>query len=91
MNRRRPTKSVATVATIPKTPLPSPFQSAPSFASVAKQGFSWGIGNALAHTVINRMMGPAVAEPINTKPTPVAYTQCLKDFGDAESCKHLLE
>jgi len=99
---RRPTKSVtvATVGTVPKTPLPSPFPSAPSpsFANVAKQGFSWGIGNALAHTVINKMMGlgPTVAaDPItpttNTGPKEVAYMQCVKDFGDAEGCKHLLE
>jgi len=95
---QRPAKSVTTV---PKTPLPSPFpppsqSPAPSFASVAKQGFSWGIGNALAHAAINKMMGfgPAVADPITPpgqNPKQVAYTQCVKDFGDADSCKHLLE
>jgi len=104
MNRnRRPVRSVAavtTVATVPKTPLPSPFAKEPSFATVAKQGFSWGIGNALAHTVINRMIGPAPASapgPVKPStgqtagPKQIAYTQCVKDFGDAESCKHLLD
>jgi len=103
---QRPTKSVTTVATVPKTPLPSPFPPpsapSPSFASVAKQGFSWGIGNALAQAAINKMMGltpalgPAVADPItppgqNPNPKQVAYTLCVKDFGDADSCKHLLD
>ena len=111
MNRRRSNKAIATV---PKTPLPSPFPSAaakePSFASVAKQGFSWGIGNALAHTVINRMIGPGPAESTitstssqnsgqnssqnsnqNSSRKQVAYTQCMKDFADAEGCKHLLD
>jgi len=91
MNRRRSNKAIATV---PKTPLPSPFPpQQPSLASIAKQGFSWGIGNALAH----RMIGPA--EPLSTNPTTtsnpspkqVAYTQCMKDFADVEGCKHLLD
>lgn len=89
MNRNRKAKSVAVVQ---KTPLPP----IPSSASVAKQGFSWGIGNALAHTAINRMIGSAEPTPAtntsqNTSPKQVAYTQCMKDFGDAEGCKHLLD
>lgn len=94
-SRRRPSKSLQIVPK-PLAPAPVPIKES-SFGSVVKQGFGWGLGNALAHTVINSMTTtskPEVSEPFPTikfDTTPLVYKQCMLEFEDKEACKHLLK
>jgi hypothetical protein len=78
----------------PLAPAPVPIKES-SFGSFVKQGFGWGIGNALAHKVVNSFTSnPEVSEPIPTlkfDSAAPAYKQCMLEFEDKEACKHLLK
>jgi hypothetical protein len=68
----------------------------PSLAAVAKQGFAWGLGNAMAHTLLNtigsRMISSVpVSDPVESKQIPLEYKQCMEEFNDEPSCKHFLK
>jgi hypothetical protein len=84
---------------VPAAPVPAIRQESPLAASV-KQGFGWGLGNAMAATLMNASFpkGPtptatatATATVVPASSVPVEYTQCMKDFEDKEACKHLLK
>ena len=108
-SRRRTSKSIQLVPksvpmsvpnsvpnSVPKTT--SLTQTAPikesSFGSVVKQGFGWGLGNSLAHSLMNTVSNSLiVCDPVpkvELDSKQVAYKQCMVDFDDKESCKHLL-
>lgn len=73
-----------------------------STGSLLKDGFVWGLGNGLAHTLVNSVfrsvtVGSAVsAVPAVPVPTTgssqasVEYAQCMKDFDDPVACRSLL-
>ena len=89
MNSRR--RSSKSLETIPKVIQPVPIKES-SFGSAIKQGFGWGLGNSLAHSLINK---------ITSKPEPISaikldsresdYKQCMLNFDDKEACKYLLK
>jgi hypothetical protein len=84
--RRRPSNSVST---IPKVTQPSVIPKESSFGSMVKQGFGWGLGNSLAHRLINTVSDkPIVSEPVSTQLT---YKQCMLDFDDEAACKQYLK
>ena len=95
MNSRRQTsKSLQTVhKTIPPTQ-PVPIKES-SFGSVVKQGFGWGLGNSIAHSLMNTVSNSLiVSDPVpkvELDSKQLAYKQCMADFDDKESCKHLLK
>jgi len=77
-------------------------QERPTFGTIMKEGFAFGVGNSIAH----RIFGPTVstvptpiATPIATPtptPTPITvsnnleYVQCMKESqNNVEACKHL--
>jgi hypothetical protein len=66
-----------------------------SFGSMVKQGFGWGLGNSLAHTLINTVSNtPVVSEPKSTiklDSTQLTYKQCMLDFDDEAACKQYLK
>jgi len=87
----------------PSVPSTAVRQESPLAASI-KQGFGWGLGNAMAATLMNASFpkvpvaaGGGVAVPVPAVPVvpassvPAEYTQCMKDFEDKEACKHLLK
>jgi hypothetical protein len=95
-SRRRTSKSLQSV---PKTTPPTIPQQFPikesSFGSVVKQGFGWGLGNSIAHSLMNTVSNSLiVSDPVpkvELDSKQLAYKQCMVDFDDKESCKHLLK
>ena len=90
-SRRRSSKSIQP---IPKVAQPVPVKES-SFGSVIKQGFGWGLGNSIAHTLMNTIISkPEVSESVSTiklDSIPLDYKQCMLDFDDKEACKHMLK
>ena len=89
----------------PAAPVPMRFPAAPasttSMGSLVKDGFAWGLGNGIAHTVVGSIFRPApaaaAAVPAAAATAAAAipqvsseYTQCMKDFEDQAACRHLL-
>ena len=79
-------------------PVPAPVvRQESSLVASVKQGFGWGLGNAMAATLMNTgfpkgpVAPPAPPAPFAAPSIPVEYTQCMKDFEDKEACKHLLK
>ena len=73
-------------------PAPAPVPAPTSMGSLVKDGFAWGLGNGIAHTVVGSIFRPAaapIAVPAVPQP-PSEYTQCMKDFEDQAACRHLL-
>jgi len=70
------------------SPLPS------SLANSVTLGFGWGLGNAMAATLMNTSF-PKAPTAVPTVPVVPAqsldYKQCMNDFDDKAACKHLLE
>jgi len=73
----------------PKAPLQS--QQAPSVTDSIKQGFSFGIGSAIAHNMVNRVF--EAPQPI-TKPAPdkmyELYNQCMEKNDKNVNCSVIL-
>jgi len=81
----------------PVLAVPAVRQESPLAASI-KQGFGWGLGNAMATTLMNAgfpkvpvAASGGVATVVPASSVPVEYTQCMKDIEDKEACKHLLK
>ena len=93
-SRRRSSMQIIPKGPTQAVPMPQPIKES-SFGSVIKQGFGWGLGNSLAHTLMNTMISkPEVSEPVPTvkfDTTPLVYKQCMLEFDDREACKHLLK
>ena len=71
-------------------PVPAPASaSTATMGSLVKDGFAWGLGNGIAHTMVGSIFRPAV---VATAVPQVSseYTQCMKDFEDQAACRHLL-
>ena len=96
MNRRRVTSlsraafPFASQRGPPAVPAGSVVSSTPSLASSAKQGFGWGLGNAVAQTLMNSAFSKPVVADSSLSLTN-EYKQCRKDVEDKEACKHLLK
>ena len=82
---------------IVKAPVPmrAPAPAPTSMGSLVKEGFAWGLGNGIAHTMIGSIFRPApvIAVPAAAAAIPQVsseYTQCMKDFEDQAACRHLL-
>ena len=73
-------------------PIPPPMIIKPSIFSLIKDGFSFGIGSAIAHRVANNIS--STSSPDNKKLRNLAYEQCLSenaDFIDSASiCAHYI-
>jgi hypothetical protein len=77
----------------PAAPVPMRAPAPTSMGSLVKDGFAWGLGNGIAHTVVGSIFRPAaapVAVPAVATAVPSEYTQCMKDFEDQAACRHLL-
>lgn len=55
------------------------------FLQTMKEGFSFGLGNSLAHRFIGSLI-PSVKSPVDNK----EYTQCMSDTNDKAGCEYLL-
>lgn len=77
-------------------PMPSaPLQQAPSVTDSIKQGFSFGIGSAIAHNMVNRVFSkPEAPQPI-TKPASdkmyELYNQCMEKNDKNVNCSDILK
>jgi hypothetical protein len=98
---RNPTVAAPKVAH-PKVAHPKvahPTVATPSLLQTVKEGFSFGIGSALAHRVIGGIFGPSYPQsqppPQEATRRPTEYEQCLaehRDFGDSAAfCSYLLK
>ena len=86
-------------------PMPAPLQQAPSVTDSIKQGFSFGIGSAIAHNMVNRVFGkPESATPAPTTPLPTTpittpqqdkmyelYYQCMEKNDKNVNCSDILK
>jgi hypothetical protein len=89
-------------AAAPK-PMPAPLQQGPSITDSIKQGFSFGIGSAIAHNMVNRVFGkPESALPTTPLPTtPITtpqqdkmyelYYQCMEKNDKNVNCSDILK
>jgi hypothetical protein len=70
-NKPMPVAKAPPPAAAPKPmPKPMPLQQGPSVTDSIKQGFSFGIGSAIAHNMVNRVFGkPESALPTTPLPT----------------------
>jgi hypothetical protein len=66
----------------------------PGLGQIVKEGMAFGVGNALAHSVIGRLFGGV---PVAPAPAPApasektAYNHCLElTNGNQEVCEHLI-
>jgi hypothetical protein len=74
-------------------PAPAPAKT----SSLIKDGFMWGIGNGVAHTLVNSIFRTH-PDPVVTATTSAPllsqasseYAQCMKDFDDPVACRSLL-
>lgn len=85
-----PTKTQHSVPVTPAAPIAVPTPQTirveqPGFFSNIMQGFGLGTGQAVAHNLFRS--NPVVN---HTHETPAAYTQCMKERNDFESCKEFL-
>jgi hypothetical protein len=87
-----PTKEVAV---LPKVSAAT----SPGLGQIVKEGMAFGVGNAVAHSVIGRLFGgsssvaatPAAAPAAAPVSEKLQYTQCLElTKGNHEVCEHLL-
>jgi len=70
-----------------------------SLMQTVKEGFSFGLGSAIAHRVVGGLFGssssPPPPPPQEAKRSPTEYEQCLaehRDFGDSTAmCSYLLK
>ncbi len=79
----------------PAAPPKAPLQQGPSVTDSIKQGFSFGIGSAIAHNMVNRVFGkPEAPQPI-TKPAPdkmyELYNQCMEKNDKNVNCSDILK
>lgn len=71
--------------------------SRPSFTQTIKEGFAFGVGSSIAHSIFRPAAAPVIAPPLPTESTkpekalPKEYVQCMKDFDNKEACAYLLE
>ena len=76
--------------TNPVTDLPmvKNVQPTPSLGQIVKEGMAFGVGNAIAHNVVNRLFsGSSTVVPI----VPVVlekteYVKCMQETNDKEYC-----
>jgi hypothetical protein len=80
-------------------PMPAPLQQGPSVTDSIKQGFSFGIGSAIAHNMVNRVFGkPEPALPTTPLPTTTPqqdkmyelYYQCMEKNDKNVNCSDIL-
>ena len=77
-------------------PKPMPLQQGPSITDSIKQGFSFGIGSAIAHNMANRVFGkPESATPAPTTPQQdkmyELYFQCMEKNDKNVNCSDILK
>lgn len=83
----------------PAAPPKAPLQQAPSVTDSIKQGFSFGIGSAIAHNMVNRVFGkPESALPTTPLPTTPQqdkmyelYYQCMEKNDKNVNCSDILK
>ncbi|KAL3828361.1 hypothetical protein ACJIZ3_017163 [Penstemon smallii] len=86
----RPDAKTPKPAPAAQAPPPQPMQKAPSsggFLSTIADGLAFGGGNAVAHRVMDAVMGPRVIKHetvASEAPTPVAPT--VNTMGDPDAC-----
>ena len=76
-------------APAPASPVPAPAAKA-SMGSLVKDGFAWGLGNGMAHTLVGsifRTAVPAAAAVTAIPQVSSEYVQYRKDFEDQAACK----
>jgi hypothetical protein len=65
----------------------------PGLGQIVKEGMAFGVGNAVAHSVIGRLFGGVAVAPASVAPPSekTAYNHCLElTNGNQEVCDHLL-
>ena len=62
----------------------------PGLGQIVKEGMAFGVGNAVAHSVIGRLFGGVAVAPAPAS-EKTAYNHCLVlTNGNQEVCEHLL-
>ena len=94
----RPTPAVSSgVVTVPSNPMPV---QNPSFGSIMKEGFAFGVGSSVARNVVDRIFAPPPIKEeskslVKQEEKPRIVTQdfilCMEESkGDYESCKQFM-
>ena len=92
---RQISRSIVKTPAVP-VPMRAPAPAPTSTGSLVKDGFAWGLGYGIAHTIVGSIFRPAAAAaavPAAAVAVPQVsseYTQCMKDFEDQAACRHLL-
>jgi len=85
-----PMRVPALAAPVPMRVPAAPALATTSMGSLVKDGFAWGLGNGMAHTLVGSIVRPAPAVATAVPQVSSEYVQCRKDFEDQAACKHLL-
>lgn len=85
-----PMSGVRPIAANPSAPLatpiatPMPAVPAPSFGTIAKEGFAFGVGNAAAHRVFSSLFGPSQTVVVPSQ--PAVSQPCDKELAAFDAC-----
>ena len=59
-----------------------------SLGQIVKEGMAFGVGNAIAHNVVNRLLGGSstVVPVVPVVPEKTEYSKCMQETNDKEYC-----
>jgi hypothetical protein len=80
--------------TISSAPAPNSSIQAPSMMDTMKQGFSFGVGSAIAHNMMNSIFRPAQTPTTTTPPKESMhdlYNKCVEKNDSTVNCNVYLE
>jgi hypothetical protein len=92
----KPTTSAPkpTISQAPQAPAPKSSIQAPSMMDTMKQGFSFGVGSAIAHNMMNSIFRPAPTSiPTTTSKESMhdLYKKCMEKNDSTINCNVYLE
>ena len=82
----KPTTPAPPKPTISSAPAPKSSIQAPSMMDTMKQGFSFGVGSAIAHNIMNSIFRPAPKESMHD-----LYNKCMEKNDSTINCNVYLE
>ena len=80
----RSSKKSSSVAIAPVTSVPAPLVAKPSMLQTVKEGFSFGVGSSIAHTMVGRLFGSS--SQIHPQAPTAPVDSCYKERRDYETC-----
>lgn len=85
-----PPKPTISHGAAPQVPAPKSSIQVPSMMDTMKQGFSFGVGSAIAHNIMNSIFRPAPA-PTPKESMHDLYNKCMEKNDSTINCNVYLE